>query len=448
MNPGQEDPVRISQEPPAATKEIPLTDEDVAILELESDTVAGHTCKVIRIAPPGVRFDALYDAVTERVRAVPELTRLLGGTPDAPAWTPDSDFRLSRHLSLYGNGHPVSDAELRVVTSRIFAEKLDRAHPLWKMEVVNTDDGGTALIWRIHHVMADGSTAMRMARQILWDAEGGAGEGRPEASNRTASTTEVASGTAAQAGDERRRRHLLSLFEREFARAPDASPFDGPIGHDRVISFATVSLRSLHDSARSLAGATLNDAVLSVIAGALRHWMELHRLPEPDQLRVKVPVSLHHGDDDLGNRDSFFSVPLPLGEPDPVIRLKAIREATDARKQDHDAEELDSLMRRVSHVSKRLAHLLAKVEANPRRFALNVSNVKGPKHDVSVLGTPVSSVHSIVEIGEHHALRIAVVSVGDRLCFGFCADPDLVTDLDELATGAEQEAARLAALAA
>ena len=65
--------------------------------------------------------------------------------------------------------------------------------------------------------------------------------------------------------------------------------------------------------------------------------------------------------------------------------------------------------------------------------------------DVTVLDVPVESVHSIAEIGERHALRIAVVSLGDQLCFGFCADPELVTDLEVMAEGVEIEAERLAA---
>ncbi len=190
----------------------------------------------------------------------------------------------------------------------------------------------------------------------------------------------------------------------------------------------------------------MNDAVLDVVAGALRHWLELQHIDSPDQLTVKVPVSLHHGEDDAANRDSYFTVPLRLGEPDTATRLVAIAEATSERKQDHDAEDLDRLMRRVSHTSKRLAHLLGRIESSPRRFALSVSNVKGPKSDVSMGGQAVTGVHSIVEIGEHHALRIAVVSVGDRLCFGFCADPELIHDLDALAEGAEEEAARIVAL--
>jgi hypothetical protein len=422
---------------PSSEETLPLTDEDIAILALESDTVAGHTCKVIRVDPPGIGFEDLAVKLAERARRVPELNRRLDPDPDAPAWVPVPDLRLDRHLVQYARGKPVAESELAGVTAHLFGQRLDREYPLWRIEVVQLEDGGTALIWRIHHVLADGTTAMRLAREILWDEDGP-----------PAPVHEVRSAPARSVSedDDRRRRHILGLFGREFSRDPGRSPFDGSIGQQRAIAFATVSLSGLHDSARAAAGATLNDAVLDVVAGALRHWLELHHVDEPDRLTVKVPVSLHDGNDTAGNLDSFFAVPLPLGEPDTGTRLAAIAEATRERKQDHDAQELYGLMRRVSHTSKRLGHLLARIEASPRRFALNVSNVKGPREDVSVLGKPVTGVHSIVEIGEHHALRVAVVSVGDRLCFGFCADPHLIEDLDRLAEGAEDEAGRIIAL--
>jgi len=165
--------------------------------------------------------------------------------------------------------------------------------------------------------------------------------------------------------------------------------------------------------------------------------MELHDVKDPGVVMVRVPVSLHHGEDDGGNRDSFFSVPLPLGEPDPVRRLEVIKQETGLRKEDHDAEEIDSLLQRIGSTSPRLRHLYSRFESNPRRFALNISNVRGPSRPVSVLDAEVETVHSIVEIGERHALRIAALSVGDRLCFGFCADPELVKDLDVMAAGIE-----------
>lgn len=67
----------------------------------------------------------------------------------------------------------------------------------------------------------------------------------------------------------------------------------------------------------------------------------------------------------------------------------------------------------------------------------------GPPDSVSVAGTPVVSMHSIAEVAEHHALRVAVVSCAGNLHFGFCTDPAIVPDLDGLAAGVEAEAAAL-----
>ncbi len=205
-------------------------------------------------------------------------------------------------------------------------------------------------------------------------------------------------------------------------------------------------MSELHDAAKELAGATVNDAVLSAVAGSIRRWIERHH-GALGAIRVKVPVSLHHEGDDAANRDSFFCLELPLNEPDPVARLHAVREATAVRKADHDAETMDAVLRDLSRVSPRLERFCQTVEASPRSFALNVSNVPGPRRPVSVLGAPVEALYSIAEIRERHALRISVVSLADRLGFGLCADPAIVDDLVAMRDGLEVEAAALIAAA-
>ena len=50
-----------------------LTDEDVAILRLESPTVAGHTCKVVVIGEGEVEFAEFFASFSERIEVVPEL---------------------------------------------------------------------------------------------------------------------------------------------------------------------------------------------------------------------------------------------------------------------------------------------------------------------------------------------------------------------------------------
>ena len=79
-------------------------------------------------------------------------------------------------------------------------------------------------------------------------------------------------------------------------------------------------------------------------------------------MRVKVPVSLHRPGDDAGNRDSCFTLPLPLGERDPVARLRAVHAATSGRKQAHDAEALETVLRELGRVSPGLRALAERLD--------------------------------------------------------------------------------------
>ena len=420
---------------------VPLTPEDRAILALESETIAGHTCKVVVLGPGAPDVEALRTAIAGRIAAAPQLACRLGGAPDAPAWVPDERFDAAHHVVAADVSAPAGRDELRSVVARLFAERLDRARPLWRIDAVPLADGGGALVWRIHHALADGTAAMRYAKALLWDRA-------TKATGATARAAASGTSAAVHAADEARRRaHLARFLARERPHAGRHSPFDGHVGTRREVAFATVPLAPLHDAAKALGdGATLNDAVLSVVGGGLRRWLE-HEHGRLDSVRVKVPVSLHHAGDGSGNRDSFFAVAVPLGEVDPVVRLRAIHHATLACKEDHDAETLDALLRELARVSPRLERFVERVERSPRTFALNVSNVPGPREPVAVLGARVEAMHSLAEIGERHALRVAVVSLAGTLCFGICADPAIVPDPQTIAAGTEAEAAALVAAA-
>jgi hypothetical protein len=420
----------VSEAPGGDTGPIPLSAEDRAILGLESATVAGHTCKVIRLAPGAPDEAGLRALVADRISGAPPLTRKLGGTDRAPEWVSDDDFDIARHVFAPQSQPPLAHEQVPTAVAELFEQRLERDRPLWRLDRLALDDGGAVLVWRIHHAVADGTTAMRYASALLWDPDP---EPRPGEHHH-------ARGHAAD--DERRRGHLAGFLEREFARSRLESPFDGTIGTRRRVAFASVPLGELHDAARELEGATVNDAVLAVVAGALRHWLQHHHGPL-GEIRVKVPVSLHHEGDDVGNRDCFFCVALPLNEPDARARLRAVHAATAVRKAEHDAETMDAMLRDLGRVSPRLERFCTRCQRNPRSFALNVSNVPGPRVPVSVLGAPVDDLHSLAEIGERHALRVTVVSLADRLGFGLCADPAIVDELGAMQEGLEAEAEAL-----
>ncbi len=416
---------------PRPVNALPLSSEDRAILDLESPTVAGHTCKVLVLESPAPDIDALRAAVEGRLDAAPALKRRLGVADAGPAWVPDQGFDIERHV--VERPRVLAPGSLPGEVAQIFAERLDRALPLWRLDVLRIEGGTTALVWRIHHALADGTATMRYMRTVLCH------EIQPHPDSTTPAHPRLH-----HADDARRRAHWGAFIQREFARSRTGSPFDGRIGSHRRVAFTQAPLGPLHDSARRIAGATLNDAVLASVAGGLRHWIEEHHGRLGD-VRVKVPVSLHDEGDDAGNRDSFFSLGLPLNEPDPVARLRAVHAATGVRKAEHDAKEMDELMQRLTALSPGLGRLCDRLEHSPRRFAVNVSNVPGPRGRMAVLNAPVRSMHSLAEIGEKHALRVSVVSLAGALYFGFVADPALVDGLDTLARGVESEAQALIA---
>ena len=124
------------------------------------------------------------------------------------------------------------------------------------------------------------------------------------------------------------------------------------------------------------------------------------------------------------------------------MRLHTIHAATRARKAAEDARYREHLLRELAGVPS-LEHFAARLEHSPRTFALNVSNVPGPRAPVSVLEAPVEHLHSIAEIAEHHALRVSATSLAGMLCFGLCADAELIDHLQLMAEGIEAEAQAL-----
>jgi diacylglycerol O-acyltransferase / wax synthase len=225
---------------------IPLGPEDRAILNLECRTIAGHTCKIVRLAP-STSFDLerLRERVADRIALAPALTCRLGGTARKPGWVPDADFDVAAHVVAAPVEGTVDRAQLLALVARLFEQRLDRSRPLWRIDTVALEDGGSALIWRIHHALADGTASIRYGRALLWD------DG-PEA------RMTHAQASAAHATDEARRRaHLAGFLQREYSRGERYSPFDGKIGASREVAFAAVPLQGLHDAAKALDGATM-----------------------------------------------------------------------------------------------------------------------------------------------------------------------------------------------
>jgi diacylglycerol O-acyltransferase / wax synthase len=408
-----------------------LTQDDAQILRLESPVIKGHTGKVLIVAPGSggraLSVERLREQVGERMAAFPRLGQRVEEPRfglGRPAWVDVPEVDLAWHVAEPQHADPLSDEELRRAVGDLLSERLDHTRPLWRLDALPLTGERVALVGRIHHAMADGVSAIRLIAGLLWDEDD-----QPS----PASPARPPQAPATEAREARVVVGLPAALRRELRRGRDTK-LDQHIGPAREVAWTSFPLERLkrieHGAAERV---TVNDVVLAVVAGGLRRW-----LPQvggiADDLRVQCPVCLHAQEEDagqLGNRDSFMNLDLPISEPDPAARLRMINTETSERKLEHDADTLYAFFHALGRF-RPLYRGVTRLTSGPREFALSVSNVPGPRQRPLILGHAVEQFSSFAEPADRHALRVSIISLGGELAFGLCSDPDAITDLDGL----------------
>jgi diacylglycerol O-acyltransferase len=419
-----------------------LSADDAEILALESPTILGHTLKVIRLAPAteSLRAGELAEHVAARLDSLPRARDRIDIPEEEHGearWVEEEGFDINAHITQRPPLARGDREELWAVAAEIMAERLDHGRPLWALDLVGPlDDGGVAIVARIHHAMADGIGCVRMLESLLWDRSASA---EATSQPRRRSTDDSSHGLHELA-------ELPAALWRELAGHAPRSPLDRPIGSARALAFLTVPLADLKSIGASRPGhVTVNDVLLAAIAGGLRRWLAERFATRLRKLRAQVPVSLHHRDADptaIGNRDSFLNIDLPLAEPDPLRRLAAINAETAKRKRLGDAEEIYDLFHALGRLP-RAERATRRLVSGPGEFSLAVSNVPGPRTAVAVAGRAVESLASVAEPADRHALRISAISSAGRMTVGLCTDPEALPGVEELAPAIEDAVAVL-----
>ncbi|MFI8593106.1 wax ester/triacylglycerol synthase domain-containing protein [Microbacterium sp. NPDC078428] len=403
-----------------------LSADDARILALESSVLTGHTLKLMILRPGAVLdIESLRASVSARLVEAPRaLERVTAGAAGGrPRWVAAQDFDIAAHVRRRAGTECATAEDLRLTVSTLMSEHLDRARPLWTLDVIGPlADGSEAIAARMHHAMVDGIAGMRFLETVLLDPhDAPAHDGGSR-------------GAAARGRGASEWARLASAIERELGHPGSRSPFDRPVTGARELAFAAMPLDGLRAIGASRpAHATVNDVLLAAVAGGLRTWLgdRANRL----DLRAQVPVSLHRRDEDpatSGNRDSFLNVDLELAASDPLERLDRISARTRAEKQADDAGLLYDLFHALGTVP--LVDAVAqRLAGSSREFGVAISNVPGPRVPVAVHGRRVERLFSSSEPAAHHALRIAAISHADEMGIGFCTDPTAVPGVRSLA---------------
>lgn len=340
---------------------------------------------------------------------------------------------LDHHVAELVLGPPGDDDALAAAVGTLLAEPLDFTRPLWRVVLVHGHGGGSALVWRIHHSLGDGSALVGLLLSMTEPADEPATARPPEA----------------DAAPERRRRSPWRALAATvpvcwaIVRLPHEphTPLRGPLGTTKRASWtAPLPLGDVKSVARAY-GVTVNDVALALTAGALRAYA-LERGAEPVDVRIFSPVDLRHGrHDPLGNRFGIVLCRLPVSTADPVARLLAVHATTTALKAGQQARATYVALTVAGRLPARVQRLASRVLS--ARATAAMSNVRGPSGSLTLAGVPVTRLMFWVpQLGSVNC-GVSVVSYAGSVTIGVSADALVVPDPARI-TG--HVAAQLAAL--
>ncbi len=451
-----------------------LSPQDSVFLHVEDDHQPLHVGALayfeagpLRDAEGGFDLERVRRRIASRLHLVPRFRKRIMTVPfdqGRPVWVDDEDFDLAYHVRLTAIPAPGSEAQVKLLMDRVQAQILDRRRPLWELWFVDGVDGDrVALIQKTHHALVDGVSGIDVATVLLdlepdtadVEAPPWTPEPPPEASallvdslvERASEPAEVLRSARAALRvpkDVAERAGQVARTVLDLAHPAPSAPWNVPVTPHRRFEPARVELerakvlrRAASDRGHDLEGTTLNDVVLTACAGAMRRYLLDRGDDVPDGLvyRAMVPVSVRDVSEQmaLGNRVSMMTADLPVGDPDPVERLRFVHAHMASRKEMGEALGADTIMGVTGYAPPTLLALGARLAVRTMPMNTVITNIPGPQVPLYCLGARMLEAFPYVCVVDGMAMIIAVISYDGMLAFGLSGDRSAMADLDALA---------------
>jgi diacylglycerol O-acyltransferase len=371
-----------------------------------------------------------------------------------PEWVDDAQFDLDYHLRRFAVPAPAGMDELLETISPLYATALDRERPLWEAYLAEGLAGGRgAVLVKMHHCLTDGVGGVRLSEMLLSKPDEATGVAsaralQPRSTAPAALIWRAALDNVQEAltlgqtvlgalmagvlapgaiwGNLRHSVKTLNGFSHELTAVRAASPLHQQRSLSRRLSTFEMGISDI-DAVRGRLAATNNDIVLTVVSGAMHRW-HTSRGHEARELRALVPVSLRGADDpNAGNRLALLALTLPVGEPNPLRRLRTIQERMGQVKHDRRATLYPVLARVMTAMPLVVAEYLGRQQTMRTNFVC--TNVPGPRETQYLAGVPIEKVYPYAPLVGDHPVAIALYSYRGSMCVGLDVDPLAMEDL-------------------
>jgi diacylglycerol O-acyltransferase / wax synthase len=368
-----------------------------------------------------------------RMKVVDGGLPLIGGLQ----WVEDEEFSMDYHFQRISLEEPGDMPQLQALVSEMMSTPLDYRRPLWQFHYVDNYQHGSAVITRLHHCIADGMALV----QVLLGLDDKPHHEQPparreEADTRSHNSFEALLNIPGQVLlPVRTTIGITSVLAKLAAMGADPDTvFRGPLGRKKVAVWSdAIPLDKVKFIGKQLGG-TVNDVLLSTVAGALRIYMDQRGrdLAHGDSLRAVVPVNLRNRDEPLtlGNRFGMVFLTLPVGTWDPVERLHVLKQSMDRLKRSPEAAVIFGLLQLLGKTAVRL--LMAVVNLLGRNATAVMTNVPGPREPISFLGHNIRSLMFWVPQAGKLGLGVSVLSYTGQVRIGIASDAGLVPDPERI----------------
>ncbi len=460
---------------------------DTAWLRMDSDANLMMIVGVL-VLKPGIRVATLRERLHSRLLQYPRFGQCVLEDASGASWVRDAHFDMDNHLVIEKLDKKPKGREQEALQDRISEltmKPLDRAHPLWQFHLVEHYQGGSALIARIHHCIADGIALISVTHALM---DGGAQPPEPE--------HHAAHHVGLQGAEDwiadsvlRPLTHLsvkaMGAVEQGAARYLDwmAHPQKSleeslhTSAHMAQLAFhATADAAALvlmaNDSPTRLKGTpgpskrvawckplpladvkavskalhcSINDVLLSCVAGAIGSYLKGHGDDVAGkEIRTMIPVNLRPLDKayKLGNQFGLAPLVLPIGIDNSIERVYEVRRRMQGLKGSLQPVFAYGLLAVAGIMVKPVQDAMLSLFS--KKTTAVMTNVPGPREKLSLCGCTVEEDLVWVPQSGTVGLGISILSYGGGVQFGVVSDATLCPDPQTLIDQFAPEFAKLA----
>jgi WS/DGAT/MGAT family acyltransferase len=387
----------------------------------------------------------------------------------SPYWETDPNFTLDAHLHRVALPAPGDQVALQEMASDLMSTPLDFTKPLWQMHVIENFGDGCALMVRLHHCIADGIalTAVLLALTDFsadspWpEADGTDNPGEEDGlfsgalgalfkqARSAVSSARDLTGKVVHEGLEALIAPAKAVdlaiqgtdnalaFSRLVLRSPDPKTiFKGELGVAKRATWSRPLPLKQIKAIKNVTGGTVNDVLVSALAGALRRYLISRRQPvDGITFRAIVPVNIRSNEElaQLGNKFSLVFLPLPVGLADPLDRLNFVREHMDNLKKSPEIPVAFNILKGIGMSPLELQE--AMVTMFGAKATAVLTNVPGPPIPLYLAGSKITGLMFWVPQSGRMSLGLSILSYAGQVFLGVATDAGLIPDPQTIIDG-------------